>query len=48
MASSLVAPVSDEEIKSALLALPNDKVSGSDGFTKEFYIAAWPVNDTED
>lgn len=22
---------------------PNDKVSGPDGFTKEFYVAVWPV-----
>lgn len=42
-ATELVAPVSGEEIKSALHALPNDKVSGPDGFTKEFYVAAWPV-----
>ena len=41
--SHLVAPVSGEEIKSALDALPNDKVSGPDGYTKEFYVAAWPV-----
>lgn len=43
MAAGLVAPVGGEEIKSALLALPNDKVSGPDGYTKEFYVAAWPV-----
>ena len=38
-----VALVSAEEIKSALHALPNDKVSGPDGFTKEFYISAWSI-----
>lgn len=42
-AAGLVAPVTVEEIISALKALPNDKVSGPDGFTKEFYVAAWPV-----
>ena len=43
IAAGLVAPVSGEEIKSALHALPNDKVSGPDGFTKEFFVAAWPI-----
>ena len=42
-AAGLVAPVTVEEILSALNALPNDKVSGPDGFTKEFYVAAWSV-----
>lgn len=42
-ATNLVAPVSPEEIISALHALPNDKVPGPDGFTKEFFVAAWPV-----
>ena len=40
--ATLVAPVSPEEITSALHTLPNDKVSGPDGYTKEFFIAAWP------
>ena len=43
IAAGLVAPVTGEEIKSALHALPNDKVSGPDGFTKEFFVAAWPI-----
>lgn len=42
-AAGLVAPVSAEEIISAIRALPNDKVSGPDGYTKEFFVAAWPV-----
>lgn len=42
-ASGLVAPVLREEITSALHALPNNKFSGPDGFTKEFFVAAWPV-----
>ena len=41
--TSLVSPVTAQEIYAALLSLPNDKVSGPDGFTKEFYIAAWKV-----
>ncbi|XP_048592235.1 uncharacterized protein LOC125576362 [Brassica napus] len=40
---SLVSPVTAQEIYEALLSLPNDKVSGPDGFTKEFYVAAWKV-----
>ena len=43
LSRGLVAPVLGEEIKSALHALPNDKVSGPDGFTKEFFVAAWPI-----
>lgn len=38
-AASLVAPISATKIKSALLSLPNDKVSGPDGYTKEFFVA---------
>lgn len=39
----LVAPVSRPEIYEALYSLPNDKVFGPDGYTKEFFVAAWPV-----
>lgn len=42
-AAGLVAPVSAEEIISAVRAMPNDKFSGPDGYTKEFSVAAWPV-----
>lgn len=42
-AAGLVAPVEGPEILAALKPLPNDKVSGLDGFTKEFYIGAWSV-----
>lgn len=41
--ASLFSPVTAQEIYEALLSLPNDKVSGPDGFTKEFYVAAWKV-----
>ena len=41
--AALVRPITPMEIKQALHSLPNGKVSGPDGFTKEFYIAAWPI-----
>lgn len=43
LAASLVAHVTLTEIVTALHSLPNDKVSGPDGYTKEFFIAAWPI-----
>lgn len=42
-AAVLAGPVTEKEIHEALLSLPNDKVSGPDGFTKEFFVAAWPI-----
>jgi len=39
----LVAPVTEIEIRQALLSLPLGKASGPDGYTKEFYVAAWSV-----
>ena len=42
-ASVLVGPVTVPEIQQALRSLPNDKVSGPNGFTKEFFVAAWPI-----
>lgn len=42
-AATLVAPVTPQEIFSALHSLPKDKVSGPDGYTKEFFMAAWAV-----
>lgn len=41
--ASLVSLVTAQEIYEALLSLPNDKVLGLDGFTKEFYVATWKV-----
>jgi len=32
-----------EEIQGAIHSLQVDKVSGPDGYTKEFYVAAWPI-----
>ena len=42
-AEVLIAPVTAKEILQALQSLPNEKVSGPDGFNKEFYVAAWPI-----
>ena len=42
-AAVLVGPVTPTEIQQALHTLLNDKVSGPDGFTKEFFEAAWPI-----
>lgn len=39
----LVGPISPQEIYAVLLSLLNDKVSGPDGYTKEFYVAAWRI-----
>lgn len=39
----LQAPVTDSEVISASRSLPNDKVPGPDGYTKEIYIASWTV-----
>lgn len=38
-----MGPVSAKKIYEALLSLPNDKVSGPGGFTKEFFVDAWRV-----
>lgn len=42
-AAVLAGPVAAQKIYQALHALPNDKVSGPNGFTKEFFVAAWPI-----
>lgn len=41
--ASLISPVSCAEIRTALFSLPSGKASGPDGYTKEFYVAAWSV-----
>lgn len=41
--AKLVAPITPSEITQALQSLPKRKASGPDGFTKEFFTAAWPV-----
>lgn len=41
--SALVAPVSSDEIKTALFSLPSGKACGPDGYTKEFYVATWSI-----
>ncbi|GJZ67450.1 RNA-directed DNA polymerase, eukaryota, reverse transcriptase zinc-binding domain protein [Tanacetum coccineum] len=39
----LIRPVSDEEIKVALLDIDDNKASSPDGFTSKFFKAAWKV-----
>lgn len=39
----LIGPVTAVDIQKALHSLPNDKVSGPDGLTKEFFVAVWPI-----
>ncbi|KAG7563869.1 Reverse transcriptase zinc-binding domain [Arabidopsis suecica] len=40
---SLIRTVTDEEIKKVLFSMPNDKAPGPDGYTSEFYKAAWEI-----
>lgn len=39
----LVSPITEEEIKSALFSMGNDKSPGPDGFTVYFYKHAWRI-----
>lgn len=39
----MIRPISDEEIKTALFGIGNNKAPGSDGFPSKFYKVAWPV-----
>ncbi|GLT68045.1 hypothetical protein SLA2020_403080 [Shorea laevis] len=39
----LIQPVSARECKAAFLHSPNNKSPGLDGYTAEFYKAAWPI-----
>ncbi|KAL1194824.1 putative ribonuclease H protein [Cardamine amara subsp. amara] len=41
--AKLTKDVSGEEIKKVLFSMPNDKSPGPDGFTSEFYKAAWDI-----
>ncbi|KAG7536572.1 Reverse transcriptase domain [Arabidopsis suecica] len=42
-AARLVQPVSAEEIRETMFSMPLNKVPGPDGFTVEFFKAAWPI-----
>lgn len=42
-ASMLVAAFTPEEIHKTLLSLPNGTVPGLDSYTKEFFVAVWPI-----
>ncbi|GLU14515.1 hypothetical protein SLE2022_310780 [Rubroshorea leprosula] len=39
----LIQPITIEEIKGVVFNNPSNKPFGLDGYTLEFYIAAWPV-----
>lgn len=43
----MVDPIIGTEIMDALFSLPASKARGPDGFTMEFYKAAWPVIRTD-
>lgn len=41
--SQLEVPFTEDEVSAAITALPKDKAPGPDGFTTEFYRAAWHI-----
>lgn len=43
MIEMLTSPVTKDDIKNALVSMPSEKTPRPDGFTKEFYIAAWSI-----
>lgn len=43
LADSLVAEVTNEEILQVLKRMPTNKAPGPDGYTAEFFVAAWQV-----
>ena len=43
----LTSPVSAEEIKRVLFAMPTDKSPGPDGYTSEFYKSTWDILGSE-
>src|SRR6516165_6265357 len=40
---SLIADISDEEIRSAMFSIPDDKALGPDGYTALFFKRAWDI-----
>lgn len=42
-AADLIRPVDGAEIKCVLFSMPTSKAPGPDGYTVEFYKAAWPI-----
>lgn len=42
-AALLIKPFTDAEIKQVLFSMPANKAPGPDGYTAEFYKAAWPI-----
>ncbi|KAJ9544285.1 hypothetical protein OSB04_023992 [Centaurea solstitialis] len=43
----IIRPITDEDIKSALFGIGNDKAPGSDGFTSKFFKASWEIIGTD-
>ncbi|XP_035839381.1 uncharacterized protein LOC118486758 [Helianthus annuus] len=43
IATSMVRPVTEEEVKKAMFSIGNDKAPGPDGFTAAFFKNAWPL-----
>lgn len=43
VATSLVSPILAAEIREVIFHMPSNKAPGPDGYTMEFYKAAWPV-----
>lgn len=39
--ADMVAPITDEEVQQVLFSMPRGKAPGLDGYTVEFFIAAW-------
>ncbi|KAJ9544912.1 hypothetical protein OSB04_024619 [Centaurea solstitialis] len=39
----MIRPITDDEIRTAMFAIGNDKAPGSDGFTSKFFKASWDI-----
>ncbi|GJX65090.1 hypothetical protein Tco_0299433, partial [Tanacetum coccineum] len=43
IATSMIRPILDEEIRDAMFGIKDDKVAGPDGFTSKFFKKAWSI-----
>ncbi|GJZ43290.1 RNA-directed DNA polymerase, eukaryota, reverse transcriptase zinc-binding domain protein [Tanacetum coccineum] len=43
IATTMIRPILDEEIKDAMFGIKDDKVAGPDGFTSKFFKKAWSI-----